>query len=171
MQFERTEVGAEWQTSLCTKPILTFGGRITRDSLSGARILPYDGVGDGRASVTVPDDGGFALISDADGSDGVDGKLTVGECLVDDSVSALEYLHRIVLDPSWLRIDLLMLLLRARDDVAGTVKDEKASASGALVECSDVSRLRHGNVVSEDSCAIYDARGGTGKRGAEVRPR
>ncbi len=118
LQFERAEVGAKWQAGLCAKPILALGGRIARDGLGGARILPDDGVGDGRAGVTIPDDGGFALIGDAERSDGVTWKLAMSESLIDDGAGAFEDLHWIVLDPTGLWIDLLVLLLCAGDDAS-----------------------------------------------------
>ncbi len=37
---------------------------------SGAAILPDDGIVDGRAGAPIPENGGLALIGDADGGDG-----------------------------------------------------------------------------------------------------
>src|SRR5690606_34748475 len=104
-----------------------------------ARVLPDDGVGVGAAGVLVPDDGGLALVGDADGSDvagaGVGGAQDVG----DDGLGVAPDLHGVVLDPAGLREELGVLALRG-DDGPGAVEEDAAGGGGALVDGGDVAR-------------------------------
>jgi hypothetical protein len=56
-----------------------------------------------------------------------------------------------MLDPPGLRIDLLMLLLRRGDDAPRAVEDDKPSAGGSLVECSDICRHAMLQIAKADS--------------------
>src|SRR5438132_1600096 len=52
-------------------------------------------------------------------------------------------LHRVMFDPTWPGIDLLVLLLRYRHDLAGAVEHDEAARGGALVDGPD-QRCGHG---------------------------
>ena len=81
-------------------------------------VLPDDGVVDRLAGLAIPDDRRFALVGDADGGEvgGFDAGL--GERPPDDLDAAGPDLDRIVLDPTGLGEDLLMLLLVDGHDAA-----------------------------------------------------
>ena len=69
-------------------------------------------------------------------------KLPLLQSLRNHFLRGLPDLLGIVLDPSRLRIDLLVLLLRDRHDLAGCVKHAEARAGCALIDCADV--VSHG---------------------------
>ena len=56
--------------------------------------------------------------------------------LVDHLLAARPDLLRIVLDPARLGIDLLVLLLRHRDDLARVVEDHRPRAGRPLIQCN-----------------------------------
>ena len=106
--------------------------------LRGAAVLPDDGVVDRLAGLAVPDDGGLALVGDADGRDVARPQPGAAERLDRDGDLRRPDLVRVVLDPAGLREDLLELLLRDADDGAVVVEHDGAGAGGALVEREDV---------------------------------
>ena len=77
-----------------------------RRRIGGAAILPDDGVVDRLAGVAIPEDGGFALVGDADGGDVAGVMPAFFSALNGDSPLRLPDLVRIMLDPSGLRKDL-----------------------------------------------------------------
>ena len=107
----------------------------------GPGVLPDDRVVDRLAGRLVPDDRRLALVGDADRGEVGGGDAGLGEGALDDLLAARPDLHRVVLDPARLRVDLLVLLLVDRHDRAGVVEDHEAGARGPLVEGPDV--LRH----------------------------
>ena len=78
--------------------------------LVGARVLPDDRVVDRLAGRAVPDDCRLALVGDAQRGDVARRRRPV-ERPSDHLLRALPDLHRVVLDPARLGIDLLVLLL------------------------------------------------------------
>ena len=79
--------------------------------IRGAAALPDDGVVNRLTGLTLPNDGGFTLVGDADGGNfvGVD----IGFRQHFDQRRALRgpNLHRVVLNPAWLRINLFEFTL------------------------------------------------------------
>ena len=86
----------------------------------------------------VPHDGGFALVGDADGGEVARPQSALLQRLGDDFAGAAPDLVGVVLHPSGLRIDLLVLLLCDGDDASRVVEDDEARAGSALVDGADV---------------------------------
>ena len=135
------EVGVEQETGLIAN---RFFGAVCGELLAewgAAAVLPDDGVVDRLAGGAVPDEGGLALVGDADGDD-VAGQEPgfakdfdgCGELRGEDVVG-------IVFDAAGVGVDLRELMLGHADDGA-IVREEKGSrAGGSLIEGEDV---RHG---------------------------
>ena len=117
------------------------------DDRVGPGVLPDDRVGVGAAGVPVPDDGGLALVGDADAVDVGGGQVQAGQAGPDDRLGPLPDLQRVVLDPAGPRQDLLVLELVAADLVAVVVEHHEPGTRRALVdrtdEVSHVVRLSH----------------------------
>ena len=77
------------------------------DGIVDARILPNDGVADGLAGAAIPEDGGFALVGDANGGEVVRPQALLVHGCGDDLLRASPDFFRIVLHPAGPRIDLL----------------------------------------------------------------
>ncbi len=103
--------------------------------IRGAPILPDDRVGHGLARRALPDDGGFALVGDADGRNVRGADAGLGQCLGHHSPLRGPDFGRIVLDPSRPRIDLREFPLRAPMNVARMIEDDRARTGRALVQC------------------------------------
>ena len=135
------EVRRQRQADPLAEAILAAVGRQLVDELVRAGVLPHERVVDGLARVAVPHDRGLALVGDAQRGDVVlvaPGRL---EGLVEDLLRARPDLLGVVLDPTGLRIDLLVLLLRHRLNPALVVEDHRPRAGGALIQgCCE---LRH----------------------------
>ena len=114
---------------------------------SRAAALPDDGIVDGAAGGLFPQDGGLALVGDADGGNVMDIHAALGHHLVHDPVLGGPDLHGVVLHPALLRVDLLKLPLLHRDDVLLVVKQDGAAAGGSLVQCKNI-LCRHGSTTS-----------------------
>ena len=128
------EVGRQRQPDLLAEPVLPAVARELVHQLVGARVLPHDRVHHRLAGVAVPHHRRLTLVGDPEPRDVVGARARRVERLLHDLLAALPDLHRIVLDPSRLRIDLLVLLLRHADDLAAVVEDHAARAGRALVE-------------------------------------
>jgi hypothetical protein len=113
-----------------------------------APILPDDGVVDRFTRAAVPDEGGFALVGDADSCEVALGDVARPQRLLRRRKLAGPDVTWIVLDPAALRIDLGELALGGGMDVAGAIKEDGPRAGGALVECEDVAGSGQGLVVS-----------------------
>ncbi len=90
--------------------------------------------------MAVPDDGGLALVGDADGRQVGRKQSPLRQRFGDDRLRATPNLLGVVLHPSLLRIDLLVLLLGRRHDSHVPVKHDEAGAGGPLVNRPDVTR-------------------------------
>ncbi len=95
------------------------------------------------AGGAVPDHGGLPLVGDAQCGDVPWVDLLAAEQLGHGRVDAGEDLARIVFHPARLREQLAELTLRAADDVAGAVEQDRARTGGALVYGQHVAG-RHG---------------------------
>src|SRR5262249_50018154 len=91
--------------------------------------------------VAIPHDGGFALVGDTEAGDVVLAGARRCDGLLEDLLTPRPDLLRVVLDPTGLGIDLLVLLLGYGLDPALVVEDHRPRARGALVEGNCV--LRH----------------------------
>ena len=81
----------------------------------------------------VPEQGGFALVGDADGGEIARGEIGARQRGTDHLIGVGEDFHRVVLDPARLGIDLPVFLLGDGDDVSAPVEDDEARAGRTLV--------------------------------------
>ena len=88
----------------------------------GPAALPDDGVTDGKAGVPVPDHGGLPLIGDADGGDVPGVRAGFGHHLRHGGGLTGEDLHRVVLHPAGLGIELAEFPLGHTDGAAAAVE-------------------------------------------------
>ena len=133
-QLGAGEIGIEQQPGARGHHLLeTFRSEIGTD-FGGAPVLPDDGVIDRFAGLTVPDDGGLALVGDADGGDlagGLD-RLAAGR------QRGVPEVLRIVFNPAALRKMLGELLLRRGHERQGVIKHHGAGRGGALIDGKDM---------------------------------
>src|SRR5690606_11607642 len=128
------KVGGEGKAGLVTEPVLPAVLAELVDDLVRPGVLPDDGVVDGFAGVAVPHDSRLALVGDTDSLDVGDVDPTLLEGTVDDLLSAVPDLLRIVLDPARLGVDLLVLALVDGDDLATVIEDHAPGAGRPLVD-------------------------------------
>ena len=103
-----------------------------RATIRRAPILPDDGVVNRLAVGAIPDDGGLALIGDANG-DNLAEFFRFCKSLARRFKRRAPDIFRGVFNPSVLWIMLLELLLRISDNAAGPVKDDGAAGGRALI--------------------------------------
>jgi hypothetical protein len=84
--------------------------------------------------MAIPDHGRLALVGDPDSRDVTPTDPRTLESGSHHLLRAFPNLHRIVFDPSRLRVDLLMLALIHRDDIALAVEDHGSRARCPLVD-------------------------------------
>ena len=109
--------------------------------IGGAAILPDDGVANGPTGGALPDQGGLALIGDAEAGDIRGLQPRLGQCPARSAERRRPEGFGIVLDPTGMREDLWKFLLRARDGLERRIEDNGAGGGGALVDDQNV---RHG---------------------------
>jgi hypothetical protein len=112
----------------------------------GAAVLPDNGVVNGFARLTIPDEGGFALVRDANGGDIAGFGTGFVHGFDSDAELRRPDLLRVVLDPAGIRIDLFNFLLRDGADAPGMIEDNRAGAGRSFIEGENVG---HGRDVSE----------------------
>ena len=105
-----TEVSRERQTGLGPEPI-----RIAEfvNNAFGASVLPHDGVVDRLTTLSVPHNGGFALLRDTDRLNVLYRNRGLGQRSTHNFTGVAPNLHRIVFHPAGLRKDLPVLYLTA----------------------------------------------------------
>ena len=109
--------------------VAQFGADISR-----AAVLPDDGVVEGLAGFTVPHQGGFALIGDADGGDiagcdpGFFNRGAGGSCRGGPQICGVMF------DPAGRREMLGKFFLRLGYDAQVFIKNDRAGRGGALVD-------------------------------------
>ncbi len=136
--FHTGEVGRQGQTNLGGVFVLTaFFGEFVADQVS-AGILPDDGVVNGFASGFFPDNGGFALVGDADRGDFLDIDVEFFQSAFDNVLSSLPNLKGIVFYPTGFRVNLFVFFLIIAYYCALVVKNHKAGAGSTLINCSYV---------------------------------
>ena len=150
LDFGTREIGGQRQAGAGAEAVLVgVSGERAADCV-GAGILPDDGVVIGLSGVAVPDNGGFALVGNADGGDFGAGGF--GERGAYGFLGALPDFERIVLDPAGLRVELAVFELVGGDGATCVVEEHAAGAGGALVDGGD--ELGHGASSAANSRAI-----------------
>src|SRR5690606_21220071 len=128
------EVGGQGQAADRLVLVRTLVATELGDDLGGAGVLPDDGVVHRLAGVLVPHHRGLALVGDAHRGDVLVGEVAAGQRQADDLTGVGPDLLRVVLDPSRLGEDLLVLLLPDGVDLAGLGEHDRPGAGGALVD-------------------------------------
>ena len=136
--LQAAEVGAERQPGLRAKAVRPAVAGKLGDVVIYPRVLPDQRVGYWLAGLTVPKHRGLALIGDADGGEIGSVTLRPLQSLRNDVLGGPPDLLGIMLDPSRLGIDLLMLFLRGSDNLAGSVEHAEARAGCSLIDRADV---------------------------------
>src|SRR5437667_1246673 len=140
--FQAAEVSAERQPGFCAKTVLSALASKIGNIVGSARVLPNDCISERLTSFAVPHDGSFALVGNPDGCE-VGSRQTAGSHgLSHHGLCCAPNFLRIVLQPSRLRIDLLVLSLRAGDNPAAGIEHNEPSAGRALVEGAYIVRHR-----------------------------
>jgi hypothetical protein len=88
--------------------------------------------------VLVPDDRRLALVRDPDRLELARVEPGTREAVRDHLFRVLPDLDGIVLDPAGLRVDLFVLFVRVRDDLAAVVEHHEAGAGRPLIDRADV---------------------------------
>ena len=140
--LQTAEVSGDGQSGLVAETAGPAAAGKFGNGIADAHILPYQGVVRGAAGFAVPEHGGFALVGNADGRQVVRRNAGLFHAFGYDLLRAKPDFSGVVLDPAWLRIDLLMLFLSAGGDAPSAVEYDEAGAGGTLVDGSDV--IRHG---------------------------
>ena len=127
------EIGRQGQTNMGAEAILptVCGPHVAQ--IGRARVLPDNGIVVRFASAAIPHDGGLALIGDANRGDVGHVNVALRQRALDHFIRARPDLHRIMLNPPRLGIDLLMFLLIETNHLTAVIKHHEASAGGALV--------------------------------------
>ncbi len=100
----------------------------------GSAVLPDDGVVDGFAVGAVPDDGGFALVGDAQTGEVACAQTGFAEDFDYGTQLRGQDIEGVVFYPAALRVDLVELMMRVGDDVAVFAKQNGTRAGGSLIE-------------------------------------
>src|SRR5580704_2077488 len=131
-------ISCERQPSLAAESVLSSRFRQLANVVCDARVLPNDRVRDRLASLSVPYDGGFALVGDSNRCQVSWPEASFRHGLRNYLTRVLPDFLRIVLNPSGLGVNLRVLFLRDRHGASRAVKHNETRARGALINCSDV---------------------------------
>src|SRR5882762_6696881 len=104
-------------------------------ALRRSAVLPDDGIEDRDSAASIPDDGGFALIGDADGGDRGAGFVKFCEQLARRRQHRGPDYLRIVFHPARRGVDLLESLLLEGHCLALKGKAHRTAGTGALIDC------------------------------------
>src|SRR5690606_8498681 len=139
----------------------TFALQSIRNLLApgaGAAVLPHDGPVNRFASAPIPQQGGFALIGDADGANVASLEPGFGECLVVTAQRTLPQVIGFMFHPAVLGEMLREFLLTTGYPLALVIEDDDSAAGRSLVKCHQVlchcaNSLR--SVGSPANCVIF----------------
>ena len=136
--FEATEISSERKASPGAIAVLSAKRSELDYRGSNSRILPDNRVVNGLPTFLVPDHSGFALVGDSDRSQIFRPQPASFHCFLDDTIRAPPNFFWIVLDPSRLGINLLVLFLSCAHDVSGTIEHYEARACRSLINGADI---------------------------------
>src|SRR5690606_17347665 len=116
--------------------------------VGGAAVLPDDGAMDRAAGLAVPDDGGFALVGDADAREPA--RIDAGgeQRMLDGGDGRAPEILGLVLDPARIREVLVELLLADPHRPEATVEDDRPGTGRALVDRENEILCRHLRLLS-----------------------
>ena len=140
------EVGVRHQAGVLPDVFVHTGGleQLVHDG-GRAAALPDDGVVHRAAGGTLPQDGGLALVGDADARNVAGVHAALGDHLVHHAVLAGPDLHGVMLHPALMGVDLLKFPLLHTEDVLLVVKQDGTAAGRALIQRENVLGLAHMN--------------------------
>ena len=131
--LQAAEIGAERKSGLAAKTIRPALAGKFGDVVIDARVLPDQRVGHGLAGFPVPEDGSLTLVGDADRGQIGSAKVAAFQSLRNDVLGGPPDFLGIVLHPSRLRINLLVLFLRGSHNPAGSIKHAETRAGRPLI--------------------------------------
>ena len=92
----------------------------------------------GFAGIFIPDNGGFALVGDADGGDISGGESGFLQRLFAGGERGAPDFFRVMFDPAGLREKLLEFLLGGGNYLELVVKNNSPAGGGSLIDCQDM---------------------------------
>ena len=101
-------------------------------------ILPNNGVVDGFAGFTIPDDSGFALVGDTDSGYVVGGQVLGCQGILGNLQLSLPDGIGVVFHPARLGVDLLKFPLGSRHNMSVMIEDDGSGGSCTLIEREDI---------------------------------
>ena len=143
--LQRAEVGRQRQPGRGAEPVRSALAREFGDVVSHARILPDQRIGQGPPGLAIPQHGGLALVGDTQRRKVAGPQAALPHCLGNRLPGPEPDLLGIVFHPSGLRVDLLVLPLRAGNDPPGPVENQKPRAGSALIDRSN--EVRHASLA------------------------
>jgi hypothetical protein len=129
------------------------GGLQAFAEVGSAAVLPDQRVVYGHAGFAVPQEGGFALVGDADGGNVFRLRVGLGHCFQGNRDLRRRNLLGIVLHPAGLGKDLIELALGDRSQFSVVIEQQSARAGCALIECQNVLQRFLREVVRAASAA------------------
>ena len=132
------EIGVEQQAGPGPHQLLRAVGLERGTGVGGAAVLPDDGALDGLAGGAVPQDGGLALVGDADARDAVGREGRAVEGLPADGERVAPDILRIMLDPAGGGIMLGEIAPGGRNRPRLGIEDHRPRGGGALVDRKEV---------------------------------
>jgi hypothetical protein len=114
------------------------GGFEAFTNAGGAAVLPDQGIANWLAGFAIPQDGGFALVSDADGCNVFGLRAALGKGFESNRNLRRGDLLGIVFYPTGLGKYLIELALRYGSNFAIAIEQERSRTGGALIECQNV---------------------------------
>ena len=133
-ELGRRKIGIDDETGMLANVRLQpFGLQLVANSRR-APALPDDGIAHRFAGGLFPNHRGLALVGDADGGNLGGTHTGFVEHFARYATLAAPDLHRIVLDPAGLRVNLGKLLLRNTDTVPGLIKQNGSRTRGSLIK-------------------------------------
>ena len=124
--FGGGKIGVDNETGFAADGGRVTGGLEAVTILSGAAVLPHDGVMDGFAGLAIPEEGGLALIGDADGGDLFGGELGLFQRSFGGGELGFPNRLGIMFHPAGLWEDLRKLLLCHGLHTSGVIENNRA---------------------------------------------
>src|SRR6202140_5603384 len=131
--LEATEIGSERKAGPGAIAVLSAKHSELGHRGSNARVLPDNRVVNGLPTFLLPDHSRFALVAHSDRSHIFRPQPASFHCFLDDATRAAPNFFRIMLNPSRLWIDLLVLSLSRAHDASGSIEHDEARACRSLI--------------------------------------
>src|SRR4029077_414740 len=136
--LEATEIGSERKASPGAIAVLSAKRSKLGYARRNTRVLPDNRVVNRLPTFFVPGHRGFALVGDSDRSQIFRPQPASFHCFLNDAIRTAPHFFWIVLNPSWLGIDLLVLSLSRAHDASGSIEHDEARAGRSLINGANV---------------------------------